>query len=483
MNLTELTAVELGRAIRQGEATPLQAVEACLARSNGDPHNTWITRTDALALERAAALKREGNESVLFGVPAGVKDNICTENVPTTCASHMLKDFVSPYNATVMERFYRSGSILLGKLNMDEFAMGSTSETGYLGSVKNPWNPSHSAGGSSGGAAAAVAAGECFYALASDTGGSIRQPAAHCGVTGLKPTYGTVSRYGLVAYASSLEQVGPIACTAEDCACVLDALRGWDGRDSTCLKKEYPSLLEGLSSDLRGVKVGLPRECFGEELDGEVRSHILGVAEGLKSWGAEVEWCSLPVMDWAVSVYYVLSAGEASSNLARYDGVKYGHRAEGCRDLEQLYCRSRTEGFGGEVRRRILLGTFVLSEGYYEDYYQKALRARRLVKEAFDGLFARYHLLLTPVTAQIAPKLGQSLDHPAQMYQTDRYTVTANLAGLPALSMPCGFHSTGLPIGAQLIAPAFGEQLLVNAAHAWQSDTGWHRCRPEREVE
>lgn len=476
MSIFRLTALQLAEAIRAGEVSPVEAVEVALKRVEASALNAYITVTAETALQRAHALERQSVSGILAGVPVGVKDNICTLNIRTTCASRMLDDFHPPYDAAVVERFHAGGGILLGKLNMDEFAMGSTGETSFYGSVPNPWDPSRVSGGSSSGAAAAVAAGECWYALGSDTGGSLRLPAAWCGVTGIKPTYGTVSRYGLIAYASSLDQIGPIARTAQDCAAVLDLIGGKDHRDSTCVGLPG-NLLENLSADLTGLRVGIPVDCFGEDLDSEVRSHVLAVAEGLKARGAVVESCALPIMDYVVPTYYILATAEASSNLARYDGVKYGYRSEKFEDLHQLYCRSRSEGFGPQVRRRILLGTFVLSEGYYDAYYDKALRARAWIRQHFDTLFDRYDLLLTPTTPTTAPKLGEQ--DPLQQYLGDRYTVSANLAGLPALSMPCGFDSNGLPIGAQLIAAPFGEQKLLNAAHAWQQDTPWHRVHPE----
>jgi aspartyl-tRNA(Asn)/glutamyl-tRNA(Gln) amidotransferase subunit A len=481
--LQRLTALQLGRAIQVGEVSPLEATQCALAAIHGgqERYNAYVTVTEQQALSRAEALGKARPTGALAGVPAAVKDNICTLGVTTTCASKILGDFKPPYNATVMERFDAAGGVLLGKLNMDEFAMGSTSETGFYGSVKNPWDITRVAGGSSGGAAAAVAAGECWYALGSDTGGSIRQPAAYCGVTGMKPTYGTVSRYGLVAYASSLDQIGPLARTAEDCAAVLDMIQGRDARDATSLDVTCGHLLEGLSSDLTGMKIGIPEDCFGDGLDDTVRTKVLAVAEVLRARGAQVEQCRLPVMDYVIPTYYILASAEASSNLSRFDGVKYGWRAEEYEDLTDLYCKTRTEGFGREVRRRILLGTFVLSTGYYDAYYQKALQSKAIIKKAFDDLMARYDLLLTPVTPTTAPRLGQSLDDPLQMYLSDLYTVSVNLAGLPALSMPCGFDAQGLPIGAQLIGAPLGEQKVLNAAYAYQQDTDHHLRRPGKE--
>ena len=484
MTLTELTALELGAAIRRGEVSVAEAVQAALDQiaARDSALNAYITVTGQRALDRAKDLQAgvKDARSPLYGVPMALKDNICTRGVKTTCASGMLEDFAPPYSAAVVDRLRDAGAVSLGKLNMDEFAMGSTSETSFFGPVKNPWDLSRVPGGSSGGAAAAVAAGLGWYALGSDTGGSIRQPASCCGVTGIKPTYGSVSRYGLVAHASSLDQIGPLCRDAADCAAVLDAIQGRDPRDATSLDGPYGGLLAGLTGDLRGLTVGLPVECFGDGLDGEVRAAVLAVAEVLRGRGARVEELSFPVMEYVVPAYYVIAAAEASSNLSRFDGVKYGRRAEGCSSLEQLYRQTRAQGFGPEVKRRILLGTFVLSAGYYDAYYLKALRAKALVREAFDRAFARCGLLLTPVTPAAPPRLGDSLGDPPRMYLGDLYTVPANLAELPGLSMPCGFDSRGLPVGAQLMGPRFGEGAVLNAAYAYQLDTAWHkrRCAP-----
>ena len=379
----------------------------------------------------------------------------------------------------MVEKLREAGAVSVGKLNMDEFAMGSTSETSFYGPVKNPWDLTRAPGGSSGGAAAAVAAGEVWYAIGSDTGGSIRQPAAYCGVTGMKPTYGTVSRYGLIAYASSLDQIGPLCRDAADCAAVLDALMGRDPRDGTSLDGGYGCLLAELSGDIRGMKIGLPVDCYGEGLDGEVKAAVLAAAGVLKDRGAEIVELSFPVMEYVVPAYYIIAAAEASSNLSRFDGVKYGWRAAEYDGLTDLYRKTRTQGFGAEVKRRILLGTFVLSSGYYDAYYKKALQVKAVVKEAFDQAFQRCGLLLTPVAPATAPRLGESLSDPLQMYLSDIYTVSVNLAGLPGLSMPCGFDSKGLPIGAQLVGPHFGEGKLLNAAHAFQQDTGYHKRAPK----
>ncbi|MBM6887851.1 Asp-tRNA(Asn)/Glu-tRNA(Gln) amidotransferase subunit GatA [Pseudoflavonifractor phocaeensis] len=475
MELHTLTALELGEKLRSGEVTRQEAVEAALSRIRAaqGANNAFITVTDP------PVPAAEGAVSPLAGVPMAYKDNICTKGVRTTCASRILGDFTPCYDATVAERLTAAGAVSLGKLNMDEFAMGSTSETSCFGAVKNPWDLTRAPGGSSGGAAAAVAAGEVWYAIGSDTGGSIRQPAAYCGVTGMKPTYGTVSRYGLIAYASSLDQMGPIARSAADCAAVLDIMMGKDVRDATSLDAPAGGLLASLTGDLRGKRIGLPVDCLGEGLDPEVRAAVLAAAEVLKARGATVEEFALPVMEYVVPAYYIIACAEASSNLSRFDGVKYGWRAQDYGDLEELYAKTRTQGFGTEVKRRILLGTFVLSSGYYDAYYKKALQTKAVIKAAFDGAFTKYDLLLTPVAPTTAPKLGESLSDPLKMYLSDIYTVSVNLAGLPGLSMPCGFDQKGLPIGAQLIGPALGDAAVLNAAYGYQLDTDYHRQTPK----
>lgn len=488
MSLFDLTALQLGAAIRAGEVSAREAARASLdaiAARQGE-NNAFITVLAEQAMAQTGALDEDKEKLAagpLAGVPAGVKDNICTLDVKTSCASKILGEFAPPYDATVMEKFRAAGGVMVGKLNMDEFAMGSTTETSFYGPARNPWDLERVPGGSSGGAAAAVAAGECWYALGSDTGGSIRQPASYCGVTGMKPTYGTVSRYGLIAYASSLDQIGPLARTAEDCAAVLDLLQGRDERDGTSLDFDAGHLLERLSADLTGMKIGIPVDCFGDGLDSEVREKVLAVAEVLKGRGAQVEECKLPIMEYVVPTYYIIAAAEASSNLSRFDGVKYGWRAGDYEDLTDLYCKTRTEGFGREVQRRILLGTFVLSTGYYDAYYKKALQVKAVIKQAFDEAFRKYDLLLTPVAPTTAPKLGESLGDPLQMYLSDIYTVSVNLAGLPAISMPCGFDRKGMPVGAQLIGAPLMEQKVLNAAHAFQQDTDYHTKRPEAKEE
>ena len=482
MNLTHLTALELGRAIASGDVTIPQATQAALEEiTRRDQRlNSCITVLTEQAMERAEVLQKglKSGLSPLYGVPLLLKDNLCTQGIKTTCGSRLLEGYVPPYNATVVEQVQNAGGVCLGKGNLDEFAMGSTTETSYFGSTRNPWDESRVPGGSSGGCAAGVAAGFAWYALGSDTGGSIRQPAGYCGLTGLKPTYGTVSRYELVAYASSLDQVGPLCRDAADCAAVLDLIQGKDSRDSTTVDGNYGGLLASLSSDIRGLRVGLPVECFGEGLDPCVAQRVQEVAQVLQHRGAVLTEVSIPELKQVIGAYYVLASAEASSNLARYDGVKYGFRAKEYGNLTQMYENTRSQGFGKEAKLRILLGTFVLSAGYYEAYYKKALAVKYQVSQGLERAFAACDALLTPVTPNTAPKLGESLADPMKMYLSDLYTVPANLAGLPALSMPCGVDGQGLPVGAQLMGPRFGEQVLLNTAHAYQQETDHHKRVP-----
>ncbi len=470
MEIFELTALELGAALKKGEV----ALQDVLSQTQ-DRIYTCQEENNAFISITKPDLAPTIGDSLLAGVPMALKDNICTKGVKTSCASKILGDFIPPYNASIVEKLIAADAISMGKLNMDEFAMGSTSETSFYGPVRNPWDLSRVSGGSSGGAAAAVAAGEVWYAIGSDTGGSIRQPAAYCGVTGMKPTYGTVSRYGLIAYASSLDQMGPVARSAADCAAVLDIIQGKDPYDATSLSGCYGNLLSSLSGDVKGLRIGLPTDCFGEGLDPEVRQAVLDVAQVLKSRGAIVEEFSLPIMEYVVPAYYIIACAEASSNLSRFDGVKYGWRAENYEDLTDLYTKTRSEGFGSEVKRRILLGTFVLSTGYYDAYYKKALQVKSIIKTAYDDAFQKYDMLLTPVTPATAPQLGESLSDPLKMYLSDIYTVPLNLAGLPGISIPCGFDSNGMPIGAQLIGPALGDSVILNAAHSYQLETDFHK--------
>ncbi|MES1933839.1 aspartyl/glutamyl-tRNA amidotransferase subunit A [Salinisphaera shabanensis T35B1] len=444
--------------------------------------NTLISRSEESARERAAAIDAGDNAgAALAGLPIAHKDIFCTRGVRTSCGSRMLDNFVAPYDATVVERLAGAGTVTLGKTNMDEFAMGSSNETSFYGSVRNPWNTDYVPGGSSGGSAAAVAAGLVPAATGSDTGGSIRQPAALCGVTGIKPTYGRVSRYGMIAFASSLDQGGCFARSAEDCAAVLQAMSGFDARDSTSVEREVPdysAVLDSQGDDfLKGLKVGLPKEYFAEGLDAASRKVIEAAIAEFEARGAEIVEITLPHTDLAVSTYYVLAPAEASSNLARFDGVRYGYRCENPVDLEDLYTRSRGEGFGREVQRRIMVGAYVLSAGYYDAYYLKAQKTRRLIARDFSDAFENVDLIAAPVTQAPAFKLGEKLDDPVSMYLNDVYTLPASLAGLPGMSVPAGFVD-GLPVGLQLLAPWFEESRLLGAAHAYQQSTDWHTKRP-----
>ena len=479
--LLNLTALQLGQAIRKGEVSIPEVTRMALDAALQDKHNCFITLNPEQAMARAEGLQQHIREaeSPLYGVPTALKDNLCTRGIKTTCASKMLDNFIPPYSAAAVDLLEHAGVISIGKTNMDEFAIGSTGKTSFFGPAENPWSPDRSPGGSSGGSAVCVAAGTVPFSLGSDTGGSVRQPAAHCGLTGIKPTYGTVSRYGLIAYASSLDQIGPLCRDAADCAAVLDTVQMHARRDGTSLQGEYGTLLSSLTGDVRGLKIGIPTECFGDRLNREVRRAVLAVADVLRSRGAVVTEFSFPDISYTVPTYYIIACAEASSNLARYDGVKYGYRAKGYADLEEMYRKTRTEGFGSEVKRRILLGAFVLSAEHYDAYYKKALQAREMIRNGYQTAFQSFDLLLTPVTPTTAPQLNTQAD-PLQRYRDDIYTVGANLAGLPALSMPCGFDAAGLPIGAQLIAPRFGEGTVLNAAHAFQSETDFHKRRCPR---
>jgi aspartyl-tRNA(Asn)/glutamyl-tRNA(Gln) amidotransferase subunit A len=404
----------------------------------------------------------------LAGVPVAIKDNMCTEGLRTTCSSKILDNFIPTYTAEAVKKLEEAGAVIIGKTNMDEFAMGSTTETSAYGQTKNPWNTEHVPGGSSGGSCAAVAAEECSFALGSDTGGSIRQPSAFCGVTGIKPTYGTVSRYGLIAYGSSLDQIGPIAKDVTDCATILEVISGHDSKDSTSVDRDDLKFTDALVDDVKGMKIGIPRDYFGEGLDPEIKTAIMGVADALKAKGAIVEEFDLGLVKYAIPAYYVIACAEASSNLARFDGVKYGYRAKEYEGLHNMYKKSRSEGFGAEVKRRIMLGSFVLSSGYYDAYYLKALRVKGLIKKAFDDAFSKYDVILGPAAPTTAPKLGESLDNPIQMYLGDIYTISVNLAGLPGISLPCGTDKEGLPIGVQMIGDCFKENNIIRAAYSFE---------------
>ena len=435
-------------------------------------------RADADRMDEARAAGED--LPPLAGVPIAIKDNLCTKGIRTTCSSRMLESFVPPYESTVTDRLWRSGAVLIGKTNLDEFAMGGSTETSAFGPTANPWNTGYVPGGSSGGSAAAVAAGECMASLGSDTGGSIRQPASFCGVVGLKPTYGRVSRYGLVAFASSLDQVGPFATTVSDAAELLQAIAGEDPRDSTCLKAPVPNYREALGRSVSGLRIGVVRECFDQEgLDPQVKATVLAAADVLQSLGAELVDVSCPRFNDGIATYYVIAPSEASANLARYDGVKYGFRAEDASSLSAMTARSRAEGFGSEVQRRILIGTYALSAGYVDAYYRKAQQVRTLIRRDFETAFASVDVLLTPTAPSTAFAAGAHADDPLAMYLADLLTIPANLAGLPAINVPCGFSSEGLPIGVQLIGNVLEEPLLLQVAHQYEQSADVMSRRPE----
>ncbi len=475
MDITALSALELGRKIKNKEITAVEAAKAQIEKikANDDSYHCYITVMEQEAIKRAEEIQQridagEFKDSPLAGVPMAVKDNICTKGTKTTCGSKILNNFIPPYNATVIEKLEKAGAVIIGKTNMDEFAMGSTTETSDFGVTNNPRNTEHVPGGSSGGSAAAVAADEAFYALGSDTGGSIRQPSAFCGVTGIKPTYGTVSRYGLVAYASSLDQIGPIARNVSDCAAVLDVISGHDAKDSTSVATEAYEYTSALVDDVKGMKIGIPKGYLGAGLDEEIKKSILAAAEVFEKKGAIVKEFELDAVDFAIPAYYVIASAEASSNLSRYDGMKYGYRTENFEGLQDVYKKTRSEGFGNEVKRRMMIGAFVLSSGYYDAYYNKALKVKAIIKEGFDKAFAEFDVILGPTAPSTAPKLGESLADPLKMYLGDIYTVSVNLAGLPAISLPCGTDSKGLPIGMQLIGKHFGEKEIIRAAYSFE---------------
>lgn len=478
----QLTLAEIARGLKDKTFSSVELTGALLARiAQLDPQlNSFITVTEELARAQAQAAdarRAAGEDGALLGAPIGHKDLFCTQGVLTSCASKILTGFKAPYNATVVEKLAAAGTVTLGKLNMDEFAMGSANESSHYGPVKNPWDLTRVPGGSSGGSAAAVAARLLPAATGTDTGGSIRQPAAFTNLTGIKPTYGRVSRWGMIAYASSLDQGGPLARTAEDCALLLGAMAGFDPKDSTCVDAPVDDYLAALSQPLTGLRIGLPREYFGAGLDARIGEKVMAVVEELKKLGATVKEISLPNMQHAIPAYYVIAPAEASSNLSRFDGVRFGYRCENPQNLEDLYKRSRGEGFGAEVKRRIMVGTYALSAGYYDAYYIKAQQIRRLIKNDFVSAFAEVDVILGPTTPNLAWQIGAKNNDPVAEYLEDIYTITANLAGLPGLSMPAGFVD-GLPVGVQLLAPYFQEGRLLNVAHQYQQVTDWHRQAP-----
>ncbi|MCL5271548.1 MAG: Asp-tRNA(Asn)/Glu-tRNA(Gln) amidotransferase subunit GatA [bacterium] len=478
-----LTIARIERQLAGGELTSLELTRACLARVEAiEPRvGAFLTvlADDALTQADAAdAARGDGARGPLLGVPLALKDNLCTTGRPTTCASKILADFRPPYDATAVARLRRAGAVFLGKTNLDEFAMGSSCENSGFHPTANPWDLARVPGGSSGGSAAAVAAEMCPGALGSDTGGSIRQPAALCGVVGLKPTYGLVSRYGLVAFASSLDQIGPFARTVEDAAILLEAIAGHDPLDSTSAPIEPPAFRRSLGRPVAGLRIGLPKEYFIPGVVPEVESAVRAAVEALAAQGAEVIELSLPHTDYATAVYYLCATAEASSNLARYDGAQYGYRTPATRNIIEMFTRTRTEGFGAEVKRRIMLGTYALSAGFYDAYYLKALKVRTLVRRDFERAFEQVDVIATPTSPTPAFKAGEKTADPLQMYLSDIFTISANLAGLPGISLPCGFTAAGLPIGLQLIAPAFGEERMLQVAHAYEQSQEWWKRTP-----
>lgn len=484
MELHTQTLHALSDLLKKGEISSVELTKAVLDRidtTEPDVHG-YITVDPDGALAAAAEADKAiaaGDAGDLIGIPAAVKDNICTKGLKTTCASKMLENFVPPYDAFVSKRLKDAGVVILGKANMDEFAMGGSSETSYFGATKNPYDLTCVPGGSSGGSAAVVAADEAVFALGSDTGGSIRQPASFCSVVGLKPTYGLVSRYGLVAFASSLDQIGPLTKDVTDCAMVLNAIAGHDEMDSTSLDVQLPDYTKALTGEVRGLKIGLPKEYLGDGTHPDVKAAVLAAAKQYEAMGAVVEECSLPVTEYALPAYYIISSAEASSNLARFDGIKYGYRTADFENLNELYCKTRAEGFGSEVKRRIMLGTYALSSGYYDAYYKKAQQARTLIRQSFDQAFARYDLLLSPAAPDPAFKIGDRISDPIKMYLGDICTVSVNIAGLPAMVIPGGFDASGLPIGIQLIGKHFSENTLLGAAYAFEQATGHHSKKPQ----
>lgn len=479
MSLLNMTAVELGKKIKAGEVTVAQACKAALKQIKATEKelNCYVRVLDEdVIMERAAQVQVQIDAGELTGplagVPVAIKDNMCTEGITTTCSSKILYNFNPTFSSEAVVNLERAGAVILGKTNMDEFAMGSTTETSYFGETKNPWNTEHVPGGSSGGSAAAVASGECFYALGSDTGGSIRQPASFCGIVGMKPTYGTVSRYGLIAYGSSLDQIGPMTKDVSDCAAVLETIASYDFKDSTSFQRKDYDFTSALVDDVNGLKIGIPKDYFGDGLDPDVRDAVLNAVKVLEEKGAVVEEFDLTMVPYAIPAYYVIASAEASSNLSRFDGVKYGYRSKDFNGLHNMYKKTRSEGFGAEVKRRIMLGSFVLSSGYYDAYYLKALRTKALIKQEFDKAFEKYDIIVGPAAPTTAPKLGDSLSDPLKMYLGDIYTISVNLAGLPGISVPCGRDKKGLPIGIQMLADCFKEKTLIRAAYSYEQARG-----------
>jgi len=486
MNPAVLTLHDAGEKLRKHELSSQELTLAAFQRisETDDKVHAYITlcRDAALAQAREAdeRLKQDGNAQPLLGIPIAVKDNFLTRGLRTTCASKILGDFMPPYDATVIKHIRDAGAVITGKTNLDEFAMGSSAENSAFFPTRNPWNMERVPGGSSGGSAAAVAADQCVAALGTDTGGSVRQPAAFCGVVGLKPTYGRVSRYGIIAFASSMDQVGPITKDVRDCALMLEAIAGHDPADSTSTDRSVPRYSDALTGDVKGLRLGVPKEYFISGIAPEVEHAVRDAIRLLETNGAVVEEISLPHTEYAVAVYYIVATAEASSNLARYDGMRFGHRAV-AKDLLETYMLSREEGFGPEVKRRIMLGTYTLSAGYYDAYYLKAQGVRALIKQNFDAAFQRCDAIITPTAPSTAFKIGEKIEDPLQMYLSDIYTISVNLAGLPALSLPCGFDGDGMPVGLQIIGKHFDEATILRLAYAYEQATEWHRRKPRIE--
>lgn len=477
-----LTAVTLGKKIKAGEVSVAEAAKACMdsIERYDSEYNCFVTVADREGVMKQAEeiQKKIDNGELtgpLAGVPVAIKDNMCLNGMLTTCSSKILSNFVPTYTSEAVEKLIEAGMVIVGKTNMDEFAMGSTTETSYYGETKNPWDKNKVPGGSSGGSAAAVAAEEVVCALGSDTGGSIRQPASFCGVTGIKPTYGRVSRYGLIAYGSSLDQIGPLAKDVTDCAALLEIISQYDRKDSTSVNRDDNDFTGALVDDVKGLKIGLPRDYFSEGLDPDIKDAVYAAAKKLEEKGAIVEEFDLGMVEYTIPTYYIIAAAEASSNLERFDGVKYGYRTDSYTDLHNMYKKSRSEGFGPEVKRRIMLGSFVLSSGYYDAYYVKALKAKALIKRAYDKAFEKYDIILGPVAPTTALKMGESLSDPIKMYLGDVYTVPVNLAGLPGISLPCGYDRDGMPIGLQMVSDAFNEKTIIRAAYAYEQTREYKR--------
>ncbi|HRS82263.1 MAG TPA: Asp-tRNA(Asn)/Glu-tRNA(Gln) amidotransferase subunit GatA [Smithellaceae bacterium] len=483
MELHQLTIHELQEKIRSGGVSALQISESVFLRINAveDRVHAYIRLMKEEAMAAAARADesiQKGDLQPLTGIPIALKDIVCTRGIPTTCGSRILHNFVPPYNATVVEKLAQAGAVFVGKANMDEFAMGSSTETSAFGPTRNPWDLERIPGGSSGGSAAAVAAGECIASIGSDTGGSIRQPAALCGVVGMKPTYGRVSRFGLIAFASSLDQIGPFTRDVEDCAIMMNVLAGYDPKESTSVRAEVPDYRQFIGRDVQGWRIGIPEEYFIEGIDPEVSAAVRNAVETIRRCGASIVEISLPHTRYCVAVYYIIAPAEASSNLARYDGVRYGFRAADARDLAEMYQMSRRQGFGAEVKRRIMIGTYALSAGYYDAYYGKASQVRALIRRDFDEAFTKCDAILTPTSPTPAFRLGEKTDDPLQMYLSDIFTISANLAGIPGISVPCGFSASGLPIGVQFLAGHFEEGKLLQLASAYEKSAAVEKRRP-----